>query len=132
MEPKAARSLIEQDFTGLPAGTSPPTAAAPGTARTGATNTISQSSAFSDQAEACIVYATPLPSDKDYPAFLILAGRMMQSAFQPGANPSEPPALRVLYNFVEDTFVFSVGSAVRTGETKEQAITRLKGSLPSR
>lgn len=126
VDPKAARVLVEKEFAGLAAGASPPPAASPGPPQTGKTETVNVTSAFSDQAEACVVYAAPLPTDRDYPAFLLLAGRIMQCAFQPGANPSQPPALRVQYSFVEDPFVFSVGSAVRKDETGEQAISRLK------
>jgi zinc protease len=131
LDAESVHHLIERRFGSLPAGSPAPPATAPDPPVLGRTETVSVSTALTDQSAVCAVYPAPSPSDKDYPAFLLLTGRMMQNMFANGTKAAEPDAVRVQFNFVEDPLVVGISSGVRKAETKEQSVSRLAAFVAS-
>lgn len=128
-DPKAARKAIQSDFGGISTGTPAPPAEKRSPAHTGTTQQVRVAALTpSPTPEVCMMAAAPLPSDPQFPAFLVLLSRLMRHAGEIGngaatAGRFPPP---VFYSGPTDPAVFSVGLPVEGRETARATVERLK------
>lgn len=112
-EPAAVRARIETAFGPLPAGSSP-------VAREPTESSVSGTLVFGDAPSAvAVAVRAPAPSDPLYPAFLVLAARLMA----PGATGR---AWEASYDPIERPEVLFLTGALLPGEVPDAAATRIR------
>lgn len=121
-DPLAAKKQIENGFSAIPKGMPVPKAPAHGKPQSKLLHLKVKSRLPNFPNRGALAWQVPLPTDKDYPAYLILAARLYFSSL---GLRSQTNMLPSFIRVVDAPEVMALQAEAKKGETPDQVMARL-------